>query len=115
MLLSSDHPPIDEFETVTGWRLEPEGACQGSLCVPLPSGSIIDGTVDIETVAGRLGMGVARDEKSEAIAVGPASTGGRALSTTVAPALTLPDFDGQPFDLASLRGTNVVLVAWAPY
>jgi hypothetical protein len=115
MLLSSDHPPIDEFEAVTGWRLEPEGACRGSVCVPLPSGSTSEGNVDIEIMAARLGMGIARDEDSGAVALGPASTGGRALATTQAPKLTLPDFNGEPFDLESLLGTKVVLVAWAPY
>ncbi len=32
-----------------------------------------------------------------------------------APDLVLPDLDGQPFELASLRGQKVVLVAWSPY
>ena len=31
------------------------------------------------------------------------------------PDLTLPDLDGKPFHLSSLRGQKVLLYAWAPY
>ena len=40
---------------------------------------------------------------------------GKALSTVVAPDLTLPTSDGDPFDLSSLRGQKVLLVAWASW
>lgn len=119
MLLASDQPSVDEFSRVTGWRLEPEGACRGDVCVPLPSGAVTghsaDRVVDLVEVAERLGMGIARDEDTGLIGLGPATLGGRALATTEAPDLELPDFDGNPFRLRSLRGTKVVLVAWAPY
>lgn len=115
MLLPSPSPTVDEFADATGWKLEPRGACRGELCLPLPADAVVDGAVDLAVVAERLGMGVATDEASGLTAVGPASPGGRALVTTVAPDLELPDFDGAPFPLNSLRGTKVVLVAWAPY
>jgi hypothetical protein len=35
--------------------------------------------------------------------------------TLDAPALQLPDADGNPFDLASLHGQKVLLVAWASW
>ena len=31
------------------------------------------------------------------------------------PDVVLPDLAGRPFDLASLRGTKTLLVAWAPW
>jgi peroxiredoxin len=48
-------------------------------------------------------------------ALGPETLGGRALATAEAPNLTLPDLDGNEFELASLRGNKVLLVAWSPY
>ena len=41
--------------------------------------------------------------------------GGQALATVTAPELVLPDVDGNLFDLRSLLGKKVVLVAWSPY
>jgi len=37
------------------------------------------------------------------------------LTTAVAPDLELPDVDGNPFRLSSLRGQKVLLVAWASW
>ena len=84
--------------------------------MPLPpEATDNDGRVDVEAVADRLGLGVVRstapDGNQELIALGPATMGGRALSTAEAPELVLPDFDGNPFRLSSLRGTKAVLVA----
>ncbi len=115
MLLSSASPTVDEFADATGWKLEPQGACRGEVCVPLPSDAVVGESVDVAEVAQRLGMGMVSDPESGLIAVGPATLGGRVLVTTQAPELELPDFAGNPFRLDSLRGTNVVLVAWAPY
>ena len=118
MLLTSDHP-IDRkaFERGTGWELSPEGACRGEVCVPLPDGAAdgaADGAVDVDAIAERLGMPLVR-HSADLAALGPATLGGRVLPSADAPELVLPDFDGRPFDLASLRGQKVVLVAWSPY
>jgi len=40
---------------------------------------------------------------------------GRALTTAQAPDLILPDYQGNPFALSSLRGQKVLLVAWASW
>jgi peroxiredoxin len=40
---------------------------------------------------------------------------GRALTTAEAPEFTLPDANGLPFTLSSLRGQKVVMVAWASW
>ena len=66
-------------------------------------------------VAERLGMALVHDEENRLWALGPESIGGRALVAAEAPDLVLAAIDGGEFDLSSLRGQKVVLVAWAPY
>ena len=104
------------FEARTGWAIKPEGACSGDVCVPLPDAARVgDGRVDVQVVAERLRMPIVHDESHGLWAVGPASVTGRTLDTAVAPDLALPDLDGNMFDLASLHGRKVLLVAWASW
>jgi hypothetical protein len=112
VILESPELPVDDFERGTGWLLKPEGACRGGVCVPLPPQ---DKTVDMALVAGRLGMAVVHDERHGLWAVGPSTVSGRALESADAPEFVLPDLDGRPFRLSSLRGQKVVLVAWASW
>ena len=110
--------PVDPaaFEAGTGWAITPRGACKAEVCVPLPPEATVEGAVDVNAVAARLGMPVVRDAAHELVAVGPQTkVTGRALSTATAPPLKLPDFDGHTFDLASLRGQKVMLLAWASW
>jgi hypothetical protein len=116
MILDTLTPPVADFEARTGWAMKPEGACKGEVCIPLPQGSVQAGTVDVTTVAERLGMPLVHDDRHGLWALGPESrVTGRALSTAEAPELTLPDADGNPFSLSSLRGQKVLLVAWASW
>jgi hypothetical protein len=106
----------DDWAAATGWSIKPEGACKGDVCVPLPDEARReDGRVDVATVADRLRMPVVHDEAHGLWAVGPATVGGRALDSAALPDLVLPDADGNPFDLASLHGKKVLLVAWASW
>jgi cytochrome oxidase Cu insertion factor (SCO1/SenC/PrrC family) len=59
-------------------------------------------------------MPLVHDEAHGLWALGPES-GGRALTTAVVPDITLPDRNGNPFSLSSLRGQKVLLVAWASW
>ena len=104
----------EAFERGTGWALRPQGACRGDVCVPLPDDAVSDARVDVASIADRLGMPIVRHSTALA-ALGPATFGGNALATAAAPDLVLPDLEGRAFDLASLRGQKVVLVAWSPY
>lgn len=115
MLLEDLFPTAAEFNAATGWKVEPRGACKGELCVPLPPQALTGDRVDAVAVAERLGMAVVKDEARPRWALGPESFSGHALASVAAPDLQLETFDGEPFSLASLRGTKVVLVAWAPY
>lgn len=120
MILEQLETSAAEFERATGWALKREGACKGTVCVPLPprvhAGSPGDERVDVEAVAGRLGMPLVHDDVAGLWALGPESAiTGRALTTAAAPDLELPDFDGNPFRLSSLLGQKVLLVSWASW
>jgi hypothetical protein len=102
-----DQPPAD-LEQRTGWTIKPEGACRGDVCVPLPS------PFDAAELARRLRMAIVRDDQRDLWAIGPES-GGHALSATELPDIVLPDRDGRDFALRSLRGTKLIMVAWASW
>ena len=103
-------------------RLRPVGSSNrrahaaGSVCVPLPPEARAGtGTIRLDLVAERLGAPVVHDNERGLWAVGPSTFSGRALTTADAPELELPDLDGNPFRLSSLRGKKVLLVAWASW
>jgi hypothetical protein len=114
MLLRTLDLSADDFADATGWVAKPEGMCKGDACVPAPGAVDAEGRVDVAAVADRLGMALVVDDHAGVWALGPES-GGRALTTAVAPDLTLPDVDGNPFDLAAMHGRKVLLVAWASW
>jgi len=99
------------FERLTGWSTRPEGLCRGERCVPLAAGN---GRVDIRVFADRSSSALVHDAENGLWALGPES-GGRALASASLPELELPRLDGTPFRLSSLRGTKVLLVAWASW
>jgi hypothetical protein len=110
----------DTFTARTGWEIKREGACKGEVCVPLPDSARVAGRdgnrLDVRVVADRLGMPLVHDATHDLWALGPeTAVTGRALTTAVAPDLVLPDVDGNPFSLATLRGQKVLLVAWASW
>ncbi len=113
MLLESLTVDRAAFEAGTGWELKPEGACRGEVCVPLADP--VGDTVDVVAVADQLGLPLVSEPGQGVHALGPWSGNGRALATAEAPELELPDLNGETFSLSSLRGTKVLLVAWAPY
>jgi hypothetical protein len=105
----------DDFARTTGWEIKPEGACKEERCVPLPEGvSRADGRVEVRALAEHIGMPVVAEEARHIWAIGPPA-GGRVLESAALPDIVLPDFDGRQFDLASLRGQKVVIIAWGSY
>jgi hypothetical protein len=107
MLLDALAVTPQEFAGGTGWEIKPEGACEGSICVPLPFGDF-----DVASTAATLGMATVHDSD---VGIGPETLSGKALATAGAPNLILPDLDGNDFELRSLRGQKVAIVSWAPY
>jgi hypothetical protein len=112
MILNRLEVTAEELERRTGWKLEPEGACKGDRCVPLPREE--DGMLDARVLAERLGMALVHDSEHGLWALGPESSG-RALASAELPDITLPDRSGRPFTVNGLRGTKVLLVAWASW
>jgi len=101
------------FERETGWEFKPEGACKGDVCIPLDAP--VGDTVDLAQIAEKMGLPLVSEPGLGYWALGPESVGARALTSAEAPPLVLPDVNGKPFDLSSLRGRKVLLYAWAPY
>ena len=114
MLSTSKQIKRSDFETETGWVFKPEGACKGDVCIPLAD-DLNGDTVDINALGDAMGLPVVKADGKDLWAIGPESQGARALTTAEAPNLTLPDLDGNLFELASLRGKKVLIYAWAPY
>jgi hypothetical protein len=102
-----DAPPAD-LERRTGWAIKPEGACRGDVCVPLRS------PFELGDLAARLRMSLVHDEAHGLWALGPESQG-HALASAELPDIVLPGRDGRDFALRSLRGTKVIMVAWASW
>jgi len=111
VIASSPDVSVAEFERHTGWELKPEGACRGDVCIPLarPAGD----RLDLREVSRKLGMPLVEDREVGLWALGPAA--GPAITDAKAPDFTLPEWRGGDFSLASLRGTKVLIVAWAPW
>ena len=112
MILETLAVDAEVLEAQTGWAIKPEGACKGDRCVPLPAHE--GDAIDVRVLAERLGMPLIEDTANRLWCLGP-EAGGRALTSVEAPDLTLPDVDGKPFHLRSLRGKKVLLVAWASW
>jgi len=112
-----DRPAIHPhgLERRTGWSTKPEGACKGDLCVPLPGVAGEDGSLDAERLAERLGMALLHEPRHGLWALGPETLAGRALVSAELPDITLPDRDGHAVSLRSLRGTKLLLLAWASW
>jgi hypothetical protein len=103
-----DVPPA-ELERRTGWTVKPEGACRGEVCVPLAQ------PFSVTDLSERLGMPLVHDDAHGLWALGPESSGGRALASATLPEVVLPDRNGDDFALRSLRGTKVFMIAWASW
>lgn len=112
MLTSSPVCTADELERLTGWHLEPRGLCRGDVCVP--ADDLDPERLDLREVAHKIRRPLVGDETHELWCLGP-EYGGRALHTAECPDLVLPDLDGEPFAIRSLRGQKVFLLAWASW
>lgn len=115
MILDRPTVGLDELFRRTGWAIKPQGACLGDVCVPLAIAPDEHGRLDAAALAEPLGMPLLHDDESGLWALGPATVTARTLASAEAPDLTLPDRDGNPFSLTTLRGEKVLLVAWASW
>ena len=111
-----------DLTAASGWELKPEGACLGSVCVPIPpareSEFIRDGgkSFNLATFARHLGQPVVHDDNNGVWYFGEAAEARRAsLKSLQAPDFELPDLDGKMHRLSDYRGKKVLLAAWASW
>ncbi len=114
MILTSLEVDRDAFQSRTGWVIKPEGACKGDVCVPLPAGTASASRLDARTLSERLGMPLLSEPEAGVWCLGPEAMG-HALTSANAPDFTLPDYQGRPFTLSSLRGQKVLIVTWSSW
>jgi hypothetical protein len=112
MIFRSSRVTAAELARATGWELQAEGLCQMERCVPFAVGS--PDAIELSDVSHALGMPLVAEPRLGLWALGP-EAGGKALGTAKLPDIELPDLDGRPFRLWSLRGQKVLLVAWASW
>jgi hypothetical protein len=116
--------PLADLERSTGWKLQPQGLCQGETCVPIPAaskGEWLDEPkrrFDLAAFAAHLGQTVKRDDEHGAWSFGPpvgASSEAASAGPVMAPDFTLPDLDGKLHSLSAYRGRKVFLFCWASW
>lgn len=85
--------------------------------MPLPEGAVgPDGRLNLELLADRLGLPLVAEKAHSLWTLGPETAiPGRSLATAAAPELILPDLEGKPFSLSTLRGQKVLLVVWGSW
>ncbi len=116
--------PEAELESVSGFRLEPRGACRGDVCVPIPTdresefvrGSQATRSLNLAALARHRGQPVLRTQTGDVWSIGESSDDRRAaLASLEAPDFELPDPDGRPHRLSDHRGKKVLIVSWASW
>ena len=110
--------PASHLEAATGWVRKPEGLCRGDVCVPVrdPRALEHNGFIDLAGFAAALGRRSVVDPEAQIVAISlDPAVRHAALDGLKAPALTLPDLDGHPFDLSTLHGYKVLLVAFSSW
>jgi hypothetical protein len=110
--------PPESLEASLGFRLEPQGFCRGSLCVPARGRpDLVTGQgVDLAGFAELLGRPLALDlqERIAALAASAEERSER-LARLEAPDFELPDLAGQRHRLSEHRGKKVLLIAYASW
>ena len=109
--------PAGALEETLGWDLQPEGLCQGPMCIPVDQSALVreDG-LDLGVLAGALQRPLVTDEKHAVASLGASHHDrGDALASLDAPDFTLPDLDGNLHSLSDQRGKKVLLVAYASW
>jgi hypothetical protein len=115
MLLRDRLIGVEDFANLTGWQVKPEGLCRAEVCIPLPPAALrSDGILDLAAVAESLHMPLLHEPGAELWALGPPAAS-QVRNSAEAPDLVLPDAEGKPFELRSLRGRKVLLLAWASW
>ena len=102
---------------LTGWVLEPEGLCQGDICVPVRDPDLtVDGALDAARFAVALDRPAVVDAAAGVVAIGERSAERRGpIEAGLAPNFTLPQIAGGTFTFSSLGRRKKLLLAWASW
>jgi hypothetical protein len=109
---------VDAFREHFGWQLKPEGLCRDDICIPVRDRDalLVDGGLDLETLADLLGRPLALDVDERTAALGTPHTSRAAeMASLAAPDFTLPDIHGRMHTLSDHRGKKVLLIAYASW
>ena len=111
-----------ELTSASGWELNPEGACKGDVCIPIPPAREAEFVresgrrFNLAALARQLEQPVVHDDKNAVWYFGEAAATRRAtLASLQAPDFELPDLDGKMHRLSDYRGKKVLLAAWASW
>ncbi|MCW2599714.1 MAG: Redoxin domain protein [Frankiales bacterium] len=95
----------------TGWELAPYGLCRGDVCIP----ERLTDPVPLRALAAALQRPLAVEVLADRAVAILGEAGGRTVRAgDVAPAVTLPDVDGQPVTITG-SGRKTAVVAWATW
>ena len=116
---------LDDLERTSGWSLEPEGACLGDVCVPLPAArrerfvrdeGVADTRFNLAEFARLLDMPLLHDEGTQTWCfVENAAARTQRMASLEAPGFALPDLAGEMHSLTAYRGQKIFMVAWASW
>lgn len=108
--------PVPADRVLLGWERKPEGWCRRDACIPARHVDESANGVDLTRFVAVTGRVMAADHVEQVIALADGgSRRGGDLGSGEAPAFTLPDVDGRPWSLATMRGRKVALVMWASW
>jgi hypothetical protein len=104
---------------LTGFEFKPEGACYGSVCIPLPpvKGQVIhaNGALNLPAVATRLGQAMVADDEAGVISLGPIPEVRQRFAEGQAPDFNLQDRQGKRVSLSMYKDKKVILMTWASW
>ena len=114
--------PIKALHSSTDWKLTPEGACIGEMCIPIPAereGTFLteDGKLfNLPALERYMSNPVVHDDTHSVWLFGEgAATGVGFHDPLQAPDFTLPDLAGNLYSLSDFKGKKVLLVSWASW
>ena len=109
---------LNDFASVTGWQLKPEGLCFAGTCVPVTdSGALTNSThIDLVEFARVTNQNIVVDQKHKIAALGErADSRSEAMATLVAPDFRLPDIHGKQVSFSDFNRRKRLLLAWSSW
>jgi hypothetical protein len=114
--------PIDTLHNSTDWELTPEGACIGTMCIPIPTGreeeffAKEESLFNLAALERHMGRPILHDEPHSTWLFGRSTTTHVGFQNPIqAPDFTLPDLQGNLYSLSDFKGKKIFLVSWASW